>query len=98
MHDYIRLIRRSCRHYVALLGMAYVLMHGYALYMSTQHAFHDMPPMCELCAAVKSYESSSVNTVIAVFTVLQPDYIHIAQFIHFDQIVIALFQARAPPY
>ena len=97
MHHYSRYISCMGRRYVILLGLAYMLMHVYALYASTHHIFHGMPPMCQLCAATKSFKSSIVNTVISVFEIVKADYFYPDFTTHIDLTVIPLFQARAPP-
>lgn len=97
MHHYSRYISRTCRQYVMPLVVAYVVMHAYALYMSTKHAIHGMPPMCQLCAVVKNYKNSIVNTVKPVFELFKPEYIYFYTRTYVDLIVSPLYHARAPP-
>lgn len=97
MHHYSRYISRTCRQYVIPLIVTYILMHAYALYMSTQHAIHGMPPMCQLCAVVKNYKNSIVNTVTPVFEVFRPQYLYAYTCTYFFLIVTPLYLARAPP-
>jgi len=97
MHHYSQYISRTFHRYAILIGLVYVLMHGYALYISTYHLFHGMPPMCQLCAATKSYQSSIVNTVTPVFELIKAAYIYTEFRPHINRIVTPFFQPRAPP-
>ena len=97
MHHYSQYISRTCRRYAILIGVTYLLMHVYALYISTHHIFHGMPPMCELCAATKSFKNSIVNTVTTVFVAVTHEFFHTDLFNHIDLITVPLFEARAPP-
>ncbi len=54
---------RSSSNRVLFLAFAFLAMQLYALYISTFHIFHGMPPMCQLCAAVKKYENSVAASI-----------------------------------
>ena len=88
--------RSSCNR-VLLFALAFVAMQTYVLYVSTFHKFHDMPPMCQLCATVEKYE----NSVAAKITLFQfansiepsKDFIPPQVF----TFVSPLYHPRAPP-
>jgi len=88
--------RSSCNRAV-FFALVFLSMQVYVLYMSTFHVFHGMPPMCELCAAVKNYQNgiaSSPNIALANYS-----FEEILQSVpqHHYLIVNPLYQPRAPP-
>ena len=89
---------RSSSNRVLFFVVVFVAMQGYALYASTFHKFHGMPPMCELCAAVKSYQNGLVSApTIALQT---NTFEKILRYLphQVQLIVIPLYQSRAPPH
>ena len=72
-------------------------MQVYVLYMSTFHVFHGMPPMCELCAAVKSYQNGLVSEPDVALHNFSFDIVqqYLPEIILF--VVNPLYQSRAPP-
>lgn len=97
MHISSRYISRTFRRYITPLVVMYVLMHAYALYISTQHAIHGMPPMCQLCAVVKNYKNCIVNTFAPVFDLYKPEYSFVNNPFITIFIVVPHYLARAPP-
>lgn len=57
----------SCNNQrVILFALIFLAMQVYALYMSTTHVLHGMPPMCQLCATVEKYDNSVVSETVFV--------------------------------
>ena len=88
---------RSSSNRVLLFTFAFVAMQTYALYMSTFHKFHNMPPMCQLCATVEKYENSiASNTVLFPFSFS----IEVSNELVPQQVFVipsSIYKPRAPP-
>lgn len=93
----MRLRSRSTMYHTLVFLLAFLSMQVYALYTSTNHVFHDMPPMCALCDAVKKYHDSLTGHISFV-----PDQFSFTQHTFFPVlsllvVFIPLYQSRAPP-
>lgn len=89
--------RRSNRHSVVFLALAFVLIQSYVLYSSTFHVFHHSMPMCPICVAMKSYQGSIVDSAPSILTTAKfliiEEYV-VPQIVRFVELS---YQSRAPP-
>jgi hypothetical protein len=87
----------SNRRRAIFLALVFVLIQSYVLYSSTFHVFHSSMPMCPVCAAIKSYQSSIVDTatpVLIAFRYYVTEKYFSPQIVRFVEFH---YQSRAPP-
>ena len=89
--------RRSNRHSVVLLGLAFLLIQVYVLYSSTFHVFHHSMPMCPICVAMKSYQGSIVDSATTILSTVKYLVIDVYLAPQINRLVELPYQSRAPP-
>lgn len=88
---------RHLRISALLAAMIFVAMQVYALHMSTFHALHDIPPMCELCAMAKNSDNGLVASLVSKIQYLKHEHNseHASSTVYLS--FNSPYQTRAPP-
>ena len=75
----------------------FVVVQGYFIILSTQHALHNMPATCPVCALVNQFDSSPVNATVSIPVVIARLYFTLPVKFVAPVFRFVYYDSRAPP-